>query len=98
MDEPEELDPEEPEAATEVTEPVSLTSSSEAELPGAVTHDTAVLPSIVVTSLAFPAAVESILEIDAGIIQVLAPTREHNEVAKKVALATSSPLQFWAIH
>lgn len=65
-----------------------------AALPGAVTHDFAVFPSIVVTSLASPAAVESIEEIEAGIIQVLAPTTEHNEVAKNLALATSSPLHF----
>lgn len=77
--------------------PVSETTLP-AALPGAVTHDLAVFPSIVVTSLASPAAVESIEEIEAGIIQVLAPTTEHNEVAKNLALATSSPLHFWATH
>lgn len=91
-------DSEDPEEAAELAEPVSLASESAAELPGAVTHDTAVLPSMVVTSLASPAALESMVEMDAGIIHVLAPTTEHNEVAKNVALATSSPLQFWAMH
>ena len=87
-------DSEDPEEAAELAEPVSLASESAAELPGAVTHDTAVLPSMVVTSLASPAALESMVEMDAGIIHVLAPTTEHNEVAKNVALATSSLYSF----
>lgn len=85
-----------------VSETLSLLSVSEttlvSELPGAVTHCIAVFPEMVVTSLAPEAAEDIISEIDAGIIQVLAPTVEHNEVAKNLTLWTSSPLQFLAIH
>lgn len=56
------------------------------ELPDATTHDLAVLSDIVVISAAPSAAVDNIVEIDAGIHQVLAPTVEHNEVAQYLAL------------
>lgn len=42
--------------------------------------------------LSFPAACCNARDTVPGIIQVFAPTLEHNEIAKLVALLTSSPL------
>ncbi|CUM57522.1 unnamed protein product [Debaryomyces tyrocola] len=54
---------------------------------------------VVVSCCALPAAASlSIVVIDAGTKNMLAPTLEHKERAKLVALATASPEHFEAKH
>ena len=54
---------------------------------------------VVASCCAIPAAASlSTVEIDAGTKNILAPTLEHKEKAKLVALATSSPEHFEAKH